>query len=88
MENQTCENCKNFVRYYVIFKDRFRPVDSGFCALRISKKIKMDFCCEKWQEGKSIKEEAIKTTHLLIQDTNKRLNNIYKVLKTLEDEQS
>lgn len=86
MENQNCENCKYFARYYTMRRDRFLPMAGGYCIDKTNRKIKLDFCCEKWKQGENKKEEALKTTDWIIRDTNKRMNDIYKILQSFEED--
>lgn len=87
MEKHTCENCEHFSRYYLMLRNRFLPSSSGFCLDRINRKIKTDSSCENWQECRGKKEEILKNTNQIIRDTHDRLDGIYKILQTLEDQE-
>ena len=77
---KTCENCKHYIKHYMIYKGRLREVGGRCCHSRIApynrnKVFTPRQDCKYWEEAEPLKEERVE----------RALNDISKIKRALSD---
>ena len=90
MENDqenTCENCKYFVQYYIKKKTIFYATFKGYCSnseiLKIQKRkpFVMRKNCEYWESDESVKAERRQHIKHVLRNMCKQIHEIEMILK-------